>query len=295
VSSRIILTSRYEYSFLRPASTNYWQSLLDSLWASRDVLQRNHWSPEAITSIAKLLVQARFLSSNHHQNQAIRLCEAIYYNFRRVHGALDPKSLEMAELLSQLYTEVKRNEEAMRVHEEILSLVVAGDDDDDRTLDTIPATVAKKHLLLLKQTYLRLQAWGKKPRIYKELVDQLINMPAYKSDPTFKGVQSTDKWSLKEKPESIGTFSPPIRWEFADPIIFAEMAGDTMETPLPLGSTTRRQLEMRRVTSNWGMNIHTLGQSDDHGEKILSVHSDILVKAQEHKLDPKKTAQVILI
>lgn len=203
-----------------------------------------------------------------------------------MHRPLDPKSLEMAELLSQLYTEVKRHKEAMRVHEEILRIVVAGDDDDDRTPDTMSPAKAKQHLSLLKQTYLRLQAWDKQPKVYKQLVDQLINMPAYKPDLEFKSVQSTDKWSIKEKPGSMGTFTPPIEWEFANPLTLPEMAGDAAKTRPPSASKNHRPPQMRRVTSNWGMNIHMLRQSD-YGEMGPGVHADILVKAQNHKLDPK--------
>jgi hypothetical protein len=168
----------------------------------------------------------------------------------------------MSELLSQLYTEVKHHAEAMRVHEEILRLVVEGDDDDDRTLDTMDAATAKRQLSLLKQTYLRLRAWDKQPKVYKDLVDELINMPAYKSHPEFKGVQSTDKWSLKEKPELMGTFTAPIDWEFADPLNLVETNGDAVKAP---SVATNHGRGLRRITSNWGMNIHLFGQSD-HGD-----------------------------
>jgi hypothetical protein len=166
----------------------------------------------------------------------------------------------MSELLSQLYTEVKHYEQAMRVHEEILRLVVDGDDDDDRTIDTMDSATAKKHLLLLKQSYLRLQKWDKNPKVYKDLVDQLISMPVYKSDPQFKGVESTDKWNLKEKPESIGNFAAPVEWEFADPVNLTD-SSESIKSP-SFASNPKRG--MKRITSNWGMDMHLLGQSDDY-------------------------------
>ena len=169
----------------------------------------------------------------------------------------------MSELLSQLYTEVNHHADAMGVHEKILRLVVEGDDDDDSTLDTMDAATAKRHLLLLKQTYLRLRAWDKQPKTYKDLVDQLINMPAYKSHSEFKSVQSTDKWSLKDKPELMGTFTPPIEWEFANPLSLGETGGDGAKTP---SAVSRHRLGLRRITSNWGMNIHLLGQSDGYDD-----------------------------
>ena len=60
------------------------------------MLQKHHWSAEIIIAVGKRLVQAQFLGGNHAK--AIILCKAICYNLRRVHGALDPKSLEMSEL-----------------------------------------------------------------------------------------------------------------------------------------------------------------------------------------------------
>jgi len=58
-------------------------------------------------------------------------------------GSFDPKTLEMSDLLSQIYTAAGHHREAMRLHEEILRLVVEGDDGDDRTLDTMIPKMAK--------------------------------------------------------------------------------------------------------------------------------------------------------
>jgi hypothetical protein len=122
----------------------------------------------------------------------------------------------MSELLSQIYTHAKHYKDAMRLHEHILRLVVDGYNDDDRTLDTMEASRARKHLDLLKHAYLRLQGWEKDASIYQVLVNQLINTPVYKNDPAFKGVQGTSKWSLKGKDTGIGEFVPSIRWELVD-------------------------------------------------------------------------------
>lgn len=119
----------------------------------------------------------------------------------------------MSEVLSQVYTNANHFADAMGVHEEILRLVVEGDDDDDRTIDTMTPARAKLHLDLLKRSYQRLGKWDKSPKVYKELVDQLLSMPVYKNDANFKGVQSTDKWNVKEELsptlKALGTFTPP--------------------------------------------------------------------------------------
>jgi hypothetical protein len=219
--------------------------LLNSLWLSREV--QKTWSATMIISIGRRLVQARFLAGHH--KEAIRLCEDICYNLRRSWGVLDRKTLEMLELMSQLYTFAGHYREAMAVHEEILRLVVEGDDGDDRTPDTVSSQMAKKHLDLLKRSYLRLGGWDKSPSTYKDLVQGLISMEEYKGKPEWQGVQNTDKWTTKEQADTLGTFVAPKEWEFVDPGSVAE--GELKET----AKYERPKMGMKRATSNWGMGL----------------------------------------
>lgn len=145
----------------------------------------------------------------------------------------------------------------MRLHEEILRLVVEGDDGDDRTLDTMTPKMAKHHLSLLKATYQRLGGWDKNASVYKVLVDELLTMPEYKSDPLFKGLHGTDKWNVKDKPDTTSDFTKPVDWEFVDP----ESLTDKGEVVKQVSKNQR--LGFRRVTSNWGM---SLAHSQNSGE-----------------------------
>ena len=233
-------------------------------------------------------MQARFLGG--HKEKAISLCEAICYNLRRVYGALDPKALELSELLSQVYTAAHHYQDAMRVHEEILRLVVEGDDFDDKTPDTMTPELARHHLDLLKQAYLRLKGWDKKPKVYKDLVDQLLDMPEYKTHSAFQSALSADNWSLKDKLEVTGDFNRAIDWEFVDPECLNEK-GDVAEKRHPMSKNHR--LGLRRITSNWGMDIHLLGEdADGHEIPYMKSHQpDILVKGPEIKLEPQKMTQ----
>jgi hypothetical protein len=237
------------------------QWLLKSLWSSRN--DQKNWSSDIIIAIGKRFVQARFLGG--HSAKAINLCEDICYNFSCLWGSLDPKTLEMSDLLSQIYTAAGHYREAMRLHEEILRLVVEGDDGDDRTLDTMTPKMAKHHLLLLKASYQRLGGWDKHPSTYKKLVDQLLHMPEYKTDPLFKGVHSTDKWNVKDKPDAVSEFTKPVDWEFVNP----ESLTDNGEVVKHVEKHHHR-LGFRRVTSNWGLNLahklHLLGDEDEHEE-----------------------------
>jgi hypothetical protein len=167
----------------------------------------------------------------------------------------------MSDLLSQIYTAAGHHREAMRLHEEIIRLVVEGDDGDDRTLDTVTPRMAKHHLSLLKAAYQRLGGWDKHASTYKKLVDQLLHMPEYKSDPLFKGVHSTDKWDPKDKPDTVSEFTKPLDWEFV-----ATGVTDKGET---LNHGKQHRLGFRRVTSTWGLNLahqHLLGEEDEYEE-----------------------------
>lgn len=221
--------------------------LLDLLWSSREVQKK--WETPTIIAIGRCFVQARYLNQAHRY-LAIRLCEDICYNLRRVWGSLDPKSLEMSDLLSELYTSMGHYREAQGVHESILRLVVEGDDGDDRTLDTMDAETARKHLDLLKQSYLRLKGWDKSASLYKDLVSAVINM--YKDSAAFKDVQGTESWNFsKEKPsETLGKFVTPREWEFAKPENL-DAKGDAKD----IKGSRRQGMGVKRATSNWGIGV----------------------------------------
>ena len=205
------------------------------------------WKTETIIAIGRRFVQARYLNKDR-RSRAIRLCEDICYNLRRVWGSLDPKCLEMSELLSELYTSMGHYREAQGVHENILRLVVEGDDGDDRTIDTMSPKAARKHLDLLKQSYLRLKGWDKSPALYKDLVSAL--MKTYKGKPEWKDVHGTDSWNCNKEhaSETLGKFVAPKEWEFAGPEDL-DAQGDVKETK----GLRRPGMGVKRATSNWGI------------------------------------------
>ena len=232
--------------------------ILDLLWRSREV-QKN-WKSEDIIDIGRRLVEVRFL--NNRKSQATRLCADICYNLRRVWGSLDPKTLEMSELLSQLYTSQGHYREAQGVHENILRLVVEGDDGDDRTLDTMESEAARRHVELLKQSFLRLKGWDKSKDMYHDLIKELLNMPQYKSESEWKTVANVDQWDINEAPsESLGKYVPPQNWELRSK---QKLSGNREIRVVP----RKPGMGMKRATSNWGMSlIHRfLNGEYDHEE-----------------------------
>ncbi|KAI4243543.1 MAG: hypothetical protein LQ352_006999, partial [Teloschistes flavicans] len=191
--------------------------ILEVLWKSREV--QKTWQPATIIAIGRRFVEARYLNAaKERKSAAIRLCEDICYNMRRTFGSLDPKTLEMSDLLSQLYTSMGHYREAQEVHENILRLVVEGDDGDDRTLDTMDSDAAMDQVKQLKQSFLRLRGWSKSQDTYTDLVAELKDMPEYRAEKQWKQLALPDAWNVKEAPsETLGRFFAPETWEFVNP------------------------------------------------------------------------------
>ena len=140
----------------------------------------------------------------------------------------------------------------MGVHENILRLVLEGDDGDDRTHDTAEPEVVKEHIELLRQSHLRLHGWDKDKHVYTSLVHSVLELPQYKSSPDLKGAQlRVENWNPKDPPdEHLGKFTPPDMWEFAKPEEL-DQKGNVKDGKDALGR--RSGLGLRRVTSHWGI------------------------------------------
>lgn len=124
--------------------------LLEHLWASREA--QSSWSQQTILQLGKRLIQAQFTANN--TAAAIRLCENIVYNVRRVHGVRHYQTVKFQALLASMYTSLalKHNDDAHRedfknkkhaeemarvyfrkavqVHEEVLKQIINDEDAD---------------------------------------------------------------------------------------------------------------------------------------------------------------------
>lgn len=76
------------------------QSLLTKLWSSREA--QSSWSEETKLSLARRLIETHFVAGD--RAAALRLCEDIVYNVRRVHGSRHTHTLSFVALLGRLYT-----------------------------------------------------------------------------------------------------------------------------------------------------------------------------------------------
>jgi hypothetical protein len=176
----------------------------------------------------------------------------------------------MEELLSEIYTAAGHYREAMGVHEDVLRLIIEGDDGDDRTVDIVEPEMARRHLDLLKASYLRLKGWDKSAANYHELVREMLNMREYNGHAAFKDAVPADKWSLKEDPGSLGLLAAPLEWRF--------LGSPPMDTDLRVSvargmtsrtghSSSRPRMGLKRASSNWGLGfLHDLLHSHHDGD-----------------------------
>lgn len=86
--------------------------VLTALWESREAQQE--WNPAVTFSLARRYILARYVVGD--SAAALRIAEHIVYNCRRVHGLCHPATVEMALLLSQLYSGVAQRHQQQATH-----------------------------------------------------------------------------------------------------------------------------------------------------------------------------------
>lgn len=232
-------------------------------------MQKN-WNATTTLSVGLRLIQAYQLAEQ--PAKALRLCEDICYNLRRVWGSLSPTTLRMQEELSELYDAKGHYREAMAIHEDILRMIVEGDDGDDRTQDTVDAAAARNQIELLKRFYLRFKGWDKSEATYTVLVDDIISM--YKGHECFSNVTGVPTWSLEEEDDNLGKFSAPDEWKFASK---EDIEENEHPKRIPVStSKTRPGLGIKRASSNWGLGtVHRLLFGEHDGGVVMNEGSNI--------------------
>lgn len=245
--------------------------ILESLWKSRS--GQKNWSEDTLINLGERLVMSRHLASDKgHSHRAIHLAEDIAYNLRRVLGGLHPHTLKMSDLLSQLYTGAKQYGDALNVHEEVVQLIVSGDDGDERTTDVVDASTARKQVDLLKAAYQRNGGWVKSADFYQKLVTNLTKMFAKAAD--FKDLQPVKEWQAKLDNTSshLGLFQKPQQWMFVVRDDITLKGGKHNHTsvseegikhaPQPLKQIKQSGWSLRRVSDLWGIKQPSAGRLD---------------------------------
>ena len=122
-------------------------------------------------NIGQRLICARYLAKKH--TKALRLCEDVAYNLRRVHGARHPATLEAYALLAQLYTAAGLDHQksaekdksaaviaadhfkkAIFVYENVLRWLIAGESDgpaEDEDDEDTAAMILKEHGVVIDE------------------------------------------------------------------------------------------------------------------------------------------------
>lgn len=152
----------------------------------------------------------------------------------------------------------------MGVHENILRLVVEGDDGDDSTVDTMESARVRMHVEWLKQCHLRLQGWDKSAATYRDLVDAILHMEPYAHKPEWQNVRGTEHWDKGKEAasDSVGKFAVPTEWKVDDDVETAankKNKQDDYAAKKENGNNNtitykRSGLGMKRATSNCGLN-----------------------------------------
>ncbi|KAH7159579.1 hypothetical protein B0J13DRAFT_465653 [Dactylonectria estremocensis] len=211
------------------------EHLLDSLWRSREIVQKTRgWSPAIVLNIGKLLVHAQY--AHGHVRKAIATAELLSYNLRRGRSRLDLETLEVSRLLASLYASSKRPSNAMAVHEAVLreiSSACARPDDEsngaypDRTRLT---GEARLHLELLRAASHQMQGkWTKSVGEIGDLYGRLktglrLEVPAF------------DQWASSSDKSLDGKYLAPRDWklegEVSESVVFK---GDVCREPVSGG------------------------------------------------------------
>ena len=201
------------------------QYLLTTMWSSRPT-DDNSWSESTTLTLARLLIQARFLhpKPSYHLS-AIALAEDIAYNLRRARGSLHPDTIAAYTLLSELYTKQARYRDSMGVHEEMLRLTLCADDDDDGfegsedegegTRERIKGVVGVQ-VRLLKRAHLRLGGWDKSLKNYSDLFSRLKE--TFGKDVVLAGAggEELKGWKVGGADDGVGRWQPPKEWRLME-------------------------------------------------------------------------------
>ena len=150
--------------------------------------------------------------------------------------------MEIYYLLSQLYTGAKRYRDAMGLHEELLRLVLYGDEETEVDADQDLAEIARVQLELLKRSYTRLGEFDKSPDTYRTLYEELNKEFPGK----FKDVGHIDRWAKSGQTDAMGTFVTPAKWEIIEKKSLEVAKREQAE------KAKKRPTAYQRARASWG-------------------------------------------
>ncbi|KAI8234225.1 hypothetical protein K4K54_008824 [Colletotrichum sp. SAR 10_86] len=196
------------------------ENLLTILWQSREV--QRMWRADMVLNIGSLLVNAHI--SAGHVDQAINLCDTLYYNVRQSRGGLDIQALDFANRLTQLLRRGDRLRDAAHVHQDVVCdleehlLATSGADKDERLRNA-----ADIHLDGMRKC--NWASRGDGLRNTKEVYGRLVKGYGKLNTPAVE--QWTTLSAADEKREANQAFTWPMEWKLEG----ADMAGAGLKRP----------------------------------------------------------------
>ncbi|KAF3923901.1 hypothetical protein ABW20_dc0100528 [Dactylellina cionopaga] len=183
------------------------------------------WTPSLVTSIGRRLCDTYMVLGR--KEEALGLCERIYYNYKRVFGELNPETLAFADLLGQLYTSALQFEKAMILNERVLQAManVANDHQMEKEKEI---NVIFRQLNLLKYSRSMKGSWQSPEENYISLIAQLHDLYLQKHS-RWDEIKDFKFWSTKA-PDAA---DPPCYWQAPKRWNISEDEGITWNGTVP--------------------------------------------------------------
>jgi hypothetical protein len=129
-----------------------------------------------------------------------------------VWGPFDRIALELTTLLSELYTATNNYRGAMAVHEKILRQLLSEPESEGSLSLAERATIAARHVELLKRAAQRLGGWDKEEHLYKQLVSSLNER--FAGDAAWVAIpEQLEEW-VKGEADDLGVWRAPASYGF---------------------------------------------------------------------------------
>ncbi|KAK6499546.1 hypothetical protein TWF506_004175 [Arthrobotrys conoides] len=187
--------------------------IIQWLWDQRSE-HDDTWTPDLVTTIGRRLCDTYMVLNR--KEDALRLCERIHYNYRRVFGELNPQTLLFADLLAQLYTSALQYDKAMILSERVLQALTNPLHKEELKKGQ-EVDIIFRQLNLLKYSRSMKGSWQNPEENYVSLISQLHVLYMQKHS-RWDEIADFKFWAAKAVDNKDGPFSwePPAIWNILE-------------------------------------------------------------------------------
>ncbi|KAK6529970.1 hypothetical protein TWF281_009120 [Arthrobotrys megalospora] len=188
-------------------------TIIQHLWDQRTEHDET-WTPDLVTAIGRRLCDTYMVLNR--KEEALRLCERIYYNYRRVFGELNPETIQFADLLAQLYTSALLYHKGMLLNERVLQ-ALANPANKNELKKGQEAEIIFRQLNLLKYSRSMKGGWLNPEENYVSIISQLHTLYLQKHS-RWDEIADFKFWSAKSVETNDGPLSwePPVIWNILE-------------------------------------------------------------------------------